>query len=105
MRNDEERDIESELISGERELQRQWEDKMILEAKYNKRYKQRGIKEGDPRYLRREVLDKESRGDNVRALIWLRCGNFGKANKYWKEKKDWRCVFCKKSKNNIIKKL
>lgn len=48
IRNNEVRDFEAELISGETDIQRQWEEGKIVEAKY----KQIGVKEGGPKYLR-----------------------------------------------------
>lgn len=101
LRNDEVRYVETELICRERELQRQWEDRKIREARYNVRYKQIERKEGGPRYLRKECLDKGIRGEDVRALVRLKCGNLEKANKYWKEAKDWKCVFCRREEDNM----
>lgn len=94
IRNNEVRDFEAELISRERDIQRQWEERKIVEAKYNVKYKQIGVKEGGPNYLRKECLVKERRGDDVRAPVRLRCGNMEEANKYWKDESEWKCLFC-----------
>jgi len=57
------------LIRKKREIQRQWEENKILETKYNRRYKEiKGKKEGVD-YLRKENLEKEWKGDEIRALI------------------------------------
>lgn len=86
IRNNEVRDFEAELISGETDIQRQWEEGKIVEAKYNVKYKQIGVKKGEPKYLRNECLVKERRGDDVRALVRLRCGNMKEAN--WKDESE-----------------
>lgn len=54
-------------------------------GKHNVKYKQIEVKEGGPKYLRKECLVKKRRGDDVRALVRLRCGNMEEANKYWKD--------------------
>lgn len=83
------------LITRERELQRQWEETKITNAKYNRRYKDIRGEEDVKEYLKKECLDKEWKGDNVRALIKLRCGNLEEMNKYWLEAEEGkRCVFC-----------
>ncbi|KMQ97412.1 hypothetical protein RF55_2255 [Lasius niger] len=76
------------------EVQRQVEECKIKEAKYNKKYKDlEPLLEG-PRYLRKVCLDKGNTGDNVRALLRLRCGNMEDRNKYWLEDETKLCVFC-----------
>jgi len=47
-----------------------------------------------PRYLKKENIENLSKGDEVRALIKLRCGNWEQANKYWVEENLKRCIFC-----------
>lgn len=94
MLRNEGRNVEEEIISRERDIQRQWEDGKIRETKYNKRYKdiERGV-EG-PGYLREEDRDKAGTGDRIRALVKLRCGNMEGINKYWLEHRLLRCIFC-----------
>lgn len=87
-------DFELKLINRERDNQRQWEESKILSAKYNSRYKDIGTMYDLPGYLRRESIIDTSRGEEVRALIKLRCGNLEKANKYWLEDYERKCVFC-----------
>ena len=82
------------MITRERDIQRQWEDSKLGNAKYNRRYKDIGTRYDLPSYLRRESLIDTRRGEEVRALIKLRCGNLEKANKYWLEEQEWKCVFC-----------
>jgi len=36
-----------------------------------------------------KILD---RGEEVRALIKLRCGNLERANKYWLGEEAWTCI-------------
>lgn len=59
IRNNKVRDFETELISGERDIQRQREEGKIVGAKHNVKYKQIEVKEGGPKYLRKECLVKE----------------------------------------------
>lgn len=101
LRNDEERDLETELMSRERDVQRQWEERKIREAKYNTRYKQIGLKEDGPKYLRKDNLVEGRSGDEVRGLVRLRCGNMEEVNRYWKEEKDWKCIFCRRGEDNL----
>jgi len=51
--------------------------------------------------LRSESLEETGIGNKVRALIKLRCSKLEMANKYWLEKRQWICLFCKKKRDNI----
>ncbi|KYM77119.1 hypothetical protein ALC53_12414 [Atta colombica] len=62
-------------------VQRQWERKRINRAKYNKRYKEIGIENRLPNYLRSENM-KIRKGGEMRALIKLRCRNLERKNKH-----------------------
>jgi len=75
--------MERELINRERELQRQEEDSRIFKAKYNRRYKDINVQSRGPKYLWAEKLEKIDKGEEIRALLKLRCGNLELANKYW----------------------
>lgn len=66
-------DVETKLIRREREVQKQWENGKILEAKYNIRYKQIEIKENGPRYPRKKCLNNGIRLEDMRSLVRLRC--------------------------------
>ena len=96
-------ELELELIRRERDIQRQEEEGKILESRYNKKYKEIGIKsgEGGPRYLGSESLNKAKGGEGIRALINLRCGSMEEANKYWLEEEERKCVFCEEGWDNI----
>lgn len=78
----------------EGDLQRQWEESRIASAKYNKRYKEIRIVEGEPNYLKQENLDRLRSGDDMRALAKLRCGNMKEMNKYWAVEENRICIFC-----------
>lgn len=69
MRNKEERDMGAEIIQRENDIQRQWEDSKIVEARYNKRYNVIGKNVGGPRYLRVGNMDNRKNGEGIRALI------------------------------------
>lgn len=86
--------MEEELIGRERDIQRQWEDGRIATAKYNKRYREIGVRGEGPKYLRKESIEKGNMGEGIRALIKLRCGNLEEVNKYWLEEGSKRCIFC-----------
>lgn len=64
--------MEEEILNRERDIQRQWEDSKIRKARYNVRYKEIGVKNESPNYLRKENLVKLKGSDGVRALIKLR---------------------------------
>ncbi|XP_071580229.1 uncharacterized protein [Temnothorax nylanderi] len=86
--------LEEEIISRERDNQRQWEGNKILEARYNKRYRVLDKANGGPEYLKKGNLKKVRIGDDVRALIKLRCGNLEEVNKYWLEENCKKCILC-----------
>lgn len=46
------------------------------------KYKEIEVEGRGPRYLRCENLNNIEKGDKVKALIKLRCGNMEAANKY-----------------------
>ncbi|KYM93610.1 hypothetical protein ALC62_15968 [Cyphomyrmex costatus] len=95
--DNEQDNLETEIIDRERDVQMQWEDSRIGKARYNKKYKELIDKIRGPAYLRVARLELIKRGDVVRALAKLRCGNLGEANKYWLEEgEEKRCIFCKK---------
>lgn len=96
-------DREKELINRERDTQRQYEESKIKKAKYNWVYKKIRLEGRGVWYLRKENLVKMGigRGDEVRALVKLRCGNLEWENKYWLEEKDRRCLFCEQGKDSI----
>lgn len=87
--------LETELINREKDIQRQWQEGRISNARYNMKYKEIEVEGRGPRYLRSENLNKIGKGDKVKALIKLRCGNMEGANKYWLEESHWGCTFCK----------
>lgn len=100
MRN-EGKEIEAELITREREVQRQWEGNKILEAKYNKKYTELGYEAEGPRYLQKKNMNKIKKKIGTRALCKLRCGNLEEVNKYWVEEKKKTCLFCEKGQDNM----
>ncbi|XP_011171243.2 uncharacterized protein LOC105203974 [Solenopsis invicta] len=94
-------DLEAELIKREREVQRQWENGRIDKARYNKRYREIDLKGRMPRYLEVRNIANSSRGNEVRAMIKLRCGNLEQANKYWMFEGQWACLFCGKGSDSM----
>lgn len=64
------------------EVQRQVEKSRIREARYNKKYRELETRLKGPKYLRKVGADKNNIGDNVRALLRLKCGNMEDRNKY-----------------------
>lgn len=60
----------------------------------NFQYKEIKIGKGKPAYLRNEYLDNVKDGDEIRALIKIRCGNMEESNKYWIEENKKLCWFC-----------
>ncbi|KYN08267.1 hypothetical protein ALC62_00750, partial [Cyphomyrmex costatus] len=96
--------IEKELIERERDVQRQWEDAKIRDARYNKKYKEIEAEGKGPRYLKKVNLQELQKGDEIRALVKLRCENLKEANKFWKREKENReimCVFCGDGKDDL----
>jgi len=80
---------------------RKEEDERIKKARYNTRYKEFKALEGCSRYLKTENLEEIGKGEEIRALVKLRCGNLENANKYWLNKELWKCVFCEKKKDSL----
>lgn len=72
----------------------------IREARYNSRYKDIDLGIGKPSYLREKNMDNIL-VEEIRALIRIRCGNMEKNNKFWLEKDNKVCVFCRTGKDNI----
>jgi len=68
----------------------------IRQARYNTKYKEIKLEGRGPRYLRQEKGETLNRGEEVRALVKLRCGNLESANKYWLGEEEWKCVLCRK---------
>ncbi|KYM98815.1 hypothetical protein ALC62_10462 [Cyphomyrmex costatus] len=100
--DNEQGNLETEIIDRETEVQMQWEDSRIGKARYNKKYKELIDNIRGPAYLRMTRSELVNRGDEVRALAKLRCGNLEEANKYWLEEGEERkCIFCKKGRDNI----
>jgi len=75
--------MEVDLINRERDIQRQWEDSRIRQARYNIKYKEIKLDGRGPSYLRNDKEKTLDRGEDIRALLKLRCGNLERANKYW----------------------
>jgi len=90
---------EIDLIKRERDSARAKESRKIVEARYNRIYKEILAEGVIPRYLMRGNLEKTNQGDGVRALAKLRCGNMKEWNKYWLEEKEKRCSFCDKDRD------
>ncbi|KYN11380.1 hypothetical protein ALC57_16457 [Trachymyrmex cornetzi] len=84
--------IVSEIRKRDRDIQIQVLDNKIREAKYNKKYKEIGTDR--PSYLLKENLNKIMKGDGVRGLVRVRCGNMEEYNKYWLREEDRLCRFC-----------
>jgi len=93
--------MEMELISRERATQKQEEKNRILKEKYNKKYKDINVYGREPKYLWKENLNKLSEGEEMRALLKLRCGNLEVVNKYWLDENHRVCVFCDEGKDNV----
>lgn len=77
------------------------EDEKIRNAKYNKRYKALEMGNAKPSFLRKEILDRYMYGDEIRALIKIRCGNLEDNNKYWLGDECKACKFCNIGRDNI----
>jgi len=68
----------------------------IAKTRYNRRYKELRLKGRRPKYLKKgeyQRFEKGGKGDEVRALIKLRCENWEQKNKYWLDEKYWKCIF------------
>lgn len=85
-------DIIKEIRVRERDIQLQMIEGKIREAKYNKKFKE--IVADRPSYLLKENLNKVMKGEGVRGLIRVRCGNMEENNKYWIKDEDRLCIFC-----------
>lgn len=83
------------------DIQKQLDEARIREARYNSKYKDILLSEEKPQYLKEGNLDKLNYGYKIRALIKVRCGNMKEDNKYWKEKKDRMCWFCRIERDNF----
>jgi len=46
-------------------------------------------------------LEKIEKGEEIRALVKLRCSNLENVNKYWLKDDLGICMFCKKEKNAL----
>jgi len=90
---------EEELIARERESARAEKDSRILEARYNRNYKEILAEGRVPRYLMRVSVEKTNLGEGLRALARLRCGNMEEWNKYWLDEDTRKCMFCNKDRD------
>jgi len=97
----EKRNMESIIRKRLYDMQKQTIESRIGNVKYNKRYKKIEVKEGRPRYLINENINKLEIGDGVRALTRLRCGNMEEENRYWKKEEDRVYIFCKIGKDDL----
>ena len=96
-----ERNLIEELRERESDVQAQEEESRIKEARYNRRYKEFRKENGVPRYIEEGIVRGGKRGEGIRALIRLRCGNMENDNKYWLEEEKRTCIFCKEGKDNM----
>lgn len=94
-------DVISKIKERGKDIQLQIEDEKIREARYNKRYKEIDKGREKPKYLSLDSIDRETRGDEIRALVKIRCGNMEEDNKYWREESNLVCKFCNEGKDNI----
>jgi len=92
---------EKEIIERVKDSMRREEEERIMKSKYNTKYKDIMVKKGNPRYLKEENLEELGKGEEIRILVKLRCGNLENANKYWLEEVSGRCVFCRKEKDTL----
>ncbi|XP_024888003.1 uncharacterized protein LOC112464939, partial [Temnothorax curvispinosus] len=99
--NNEGKNTEGLVRIREQDIQRQIINSKIVEARYNTRYKDIEVTNKTPSYLLKANLDKVKTGDELRAMVKLRCGNFEDANKYWLDKEDTKCRFCKSGRDNL----
>ena len=96
------RDLVKEMSKRDEDVQRQIEESSILNSRYNKRYKNLSRELDGCKYLRKEYMDKYDKGDSIRALANLRCGNMEYANMYWLKEENVSCIFCKQGRDNTI---
>jgi len=94
-------EMERQVIEKERNNLRREEEEKIMKAKFNPRYKEIKVIEGCPNYLKEGNLENMEIGEEIKALIKLRCGNFENANKYWLKEEFGLCVFCKKTRDTL----
>jgi len=73
----------------------------IIEARYNRRYKEILAEKEVPRYLKKSSIEKGMMGDRTRALMKLRCGNLEGWNKFWLEENKRMCKFCGSGRDNM----
>lgn len=62
------------------------EGNKISKSRYNKKYKVLGKVKS--KYLMKEYIDKHRWGDEIRALVRVRCSNLEEANKYWLKEEE-----------------
>lgn len=85
--NGEGRNMEGQIRIREQDIQGQIINSKIAEARY-KRYKEIRSSNETPNYLLKGNLEKVRTGDEIRAMVKLRCGNLEEANKYWLGEED-----------------
>lgn len=85
----------------EQDIQGQIINSKIAEARYNTRYKEIEVRNDTPSYLLKGNLDKVKTGDEIRAMVKLRCGNLEDTNKYWLDEEDTKRRFCKTGRDNL----
>jgi len=85
-------EMERDVIEKERIKMRRKEEEKIKKARYNPRFKDIKAIKGCPRYLEERSLENTDKGEEIRALIKLRCGNYENANKYWLNEELGICV-------------
>lgn len=99
--NGEGRNMEGQVRIREQDIQGQIINSKIAEARYNKRYREIGMINETPNYLLKGNLEEVRAGDEIRAMVKLRCGNLEEANKYWISEEEVRCKFCEVGKDNL----
>lgn len=82
------KNVEKLVKIREQNIQRQIINCKIEEAKYNRQYKELDREKETPSYLLKRNWDKIITGDEIRAMIKVRCGNLEEANRYWMEEED-----------------
>lgn len=53
-----------------------------------------------PDYLKISNKEREIKGEGIRALCRIRCGNMEEDNRYWLKEDKRKCMFCEKGKDN-----
>jgi len=92
---------EEEVMLNEREKIKEEGTFRIERARYNSRYKELLVDGKIPRYLERKNLENMTRGEGVRALTRLRCGNLENWNKFWLGEEERKCSFCGEGRDNM----